>query len=134
MAARASPRARSTMAAGGLFYVSATTLVACLLLGGSARGGLLPDAVLQLLAVPLLLGSLWRLADDRERLRQWRWILLFCVALVLLPLLQLVPLPPSIWTALPNRSPEVAAFEALRSDPPWMPLSVSPDATALSAI
>jgi O-antigen ligase len=122
------------LAAGGQFYICATTLVACLLLGGSATGGLLPDVILQLLAVPLLLASLWRLADDREFLRQWWWVLLFCVALILLPLLQLVPLPPSIWTALPNRSLEAAAFEAMRGDLPWMPISVSPAATALSAI
>src|SRR5215472_6460019 len=68
-AARASSRARSTLAAGGQFYICATTLVGCLLLGGSATGGLLPDAILQLLAVPLLMVSLWRLADDRELLR-----------------------------------------------------------------
>ena len=118
MAARASSRARSTLAAGGQFYICATTLVGCLLLGGSATGGLLFDAILQLLAVPLLLGSLWRLADAQQGLRQWRRILLFCAALVLLPLLQLVPLPPSIWTALPNRSFEAAAFEALGGDVP----------------
>jgi O-antigen ligase len=104
------------------------------LLGGSATGGLLPDTILQLLAVPLLLASLWQLVGDRQRLRQWRWVLLFCVAMVLLPLLQLVPLPPSIWTALPNRSLEAAAFEALGGDRPWMPLSVSPAATVLSAV
>jgi O-antigen ligase len=95
---------------------------------------LLPDAIVQLLAVPLLLASLWRLAHDRERLRQEWWVLLLCVAVVLLPLLQLVPLPPSIWTALPNRPLEAASFEALGGDPSWMPISVSPGATALSVI
>jgi O-antigen ligase len=122
------------LGAGRQFYLCATTLVACLLLGGSATSGLLPDVVLQLLAIPLLLASLWRLADDRENLRQSRWALLFCVALVLLPVLQLVPLPPDIWTTLPNRTLEAAAFEVLQADLPWMPISVSPVATALSAI
>src|SRR6476646_2389317 len=103
MPARASPRARSMHGADRQLYICAITMVGCLLLGGSATSGLLSDVILQLLAIPLVLTSLWRLADDRERLRQSRWALLFCVALVLLPVLQLVPLPPHIWTALPNR-------------------------------
>jgi O-antigen ligase len=104
-----------------------------LLLGGGTKAGFLSDAIVQLAAIPLLLTALWRLAG-RSSIRRLRWALAFCLAVVLLPLLQLVPLPPEIWTALPNREPVVAAFELLRRDLPWMPVSVSPHATALSAL
>jgi O-antigen ligase len=45
-----------------------------------------------------------------------------------------VPLPPEVWTALPNREPVAAAFELLERELPWMPVSLSPHATAVSAL
>jgi O-antigen ligase len=108
-------------------------LVCCLLLGGGTRPGFLSDAIAQFAAIPLLLAALWRLWDWSV-LKQLRWPLAFCVAIVLVPLLQLVPLPPEVWTALPKREEAVAAFELLQRDLPWMPISVSPNATALSAL
>jgi O-antigen ligase len=115
------------------FLFFAVILVTCLLLGGGTKAGFLSDALAQLTAVALLLVALWRLAD-LPSLWRLRWPLAFCLAVVLVPLLQLVPLPPDVWTALPNREPIVAAFELLRQDLPWMPISVSPYATALSAL
>jgi O-antigen ligase len=108
-------------------------LVCCLLLGGGTRAGFLSDVIAQLTAVPLLLAALWRLWG-RSLLKRVRWALALCLPIVLLPLLQLVPLPPDVWTALPNRDQIVAAFELLQRDLPWMPISVSPHATALSAL
>jgi hypothetical protein len=46
-----------------LFYLCAFVIVASLLLGGGTRGGFLSDAVLQFLAIPLLLVCLWKLFD-----------------------------------------------------------------------
>ena len=51
-----------------------------------------------------------------------------------MPLLQLIPLPPAIWTVLPNRVPEKEVFELLDRDLPWLPISISPTATWLSAL
>jgi len=59
---------------------------------------------------------------------------LFCTGLILVPALQLVPLPPRLWTQLPGRSGEAAAFDLLQASLPWMPISVSPVATRLSAL
>jgi O-antigen ligase len=120
---------------GGLiFYLSAAALVSCLLLGGGTIAGLLSDAALELLAIPVLLVALARLAEDRPSLTRLRWALLFCTGLILVPALQLVPLPPRLWTQLPGRSGEAAAFDLLQTSLPWMPISVSPAATRLSAI
>jgi O-antigen ligase len=116
-----------------LFWLCAVTLVGCLLLGGSTRSGFLSDALLQLLAIALLLASLWRFIEFRPS-KQMRRAIVFCLAIVLVPLLQLVPLPPQIWTALPNREALATSFGLLERDLPWMPISVSPHATWLSAV
>jgi O-antigen ligase len=115
-----------------LFWTSVAAVVSSLLLGGGTSPGFLSDAVLQLLAVPLLLIALWRLLDVESA---WRMLpLAFCCALISIPLLQLIPLPPRIWTALPNRAPIVESFTLVGRELPWMPVSVSPRATWLSLL
>jgi O-antigen ligase len=135
------PRTRAVepfndMALSGVFWLTTVTLLAALLLGSGTRGGFLSDALLQLLAIPLLLLSVSRLSDlfwrDRTTLWQLRWELGVCLAAVLVPLAQLVPLPPARWTLLPNRTPLIASFDLLGHGLPWLPISVSPNATWLS--
>ena len=60
--------------------------------------------------------------------------LFFCVAVVAIPLVQLIPLPPWLWTALPGRGPSAETFEILGQKTPWMPISVVPHETWLSAL
>ncbi len=126
------------LALSGQFWLTAFTLVAALLLGGGTRGGFLSDALLQLLAIPLLLLSVSQLGDlfwrHRAKLRQVRWEITFCLAVVLVPLIQLVPLPPALWTLLPHRAPLIASFDDLGHGLPWLPISVSPNATWLSVV
>jgi O-antigen ligase len=126
------------IALSGQFWLTAFTLMAALLLGGGTRGGFLSDALLQLLAIPLLLLSVSRLNDlfwrQGARLRELRWELIFCLALVLVPLIQLVPLPPALWTLLPHREPLIASLGGLGHGLPWLPISVSPNATWLSVM
>ena len=107
--------------------------MSCLFLGGGTKPGFLSDVVIQLLAIPLLLMALRRLGN-LPSVKHLRWALLFCLAVVLVPLLQLVPLPPEVWTALPHRGPSTEAFQLLGRTLPWMPISLSPHATWLSAL
>jgi O-antigen ligase len=116
-----------------LFVVCTIVMVVCLLLGGGTRPGFLSDVVIQLLAVPLLLMALMRLASLPSR-SGLRWPLWFCLAVVLVPLGQLVPLPPELWTALPSREAAAEAFQLVGRELPWMPVSLSPRATWLSAL
>jgi O-antigen ligase len=125
-----------TLTFSAIFWLTAFTLLASMLLGGGTRPGFLSDVFLQLLSIPLLLLSTARLGDllrgDAQKRRRLRWELLFCAAVVLLPVAQLVPLPPWLWTLLPNRAPTIAAFDDLNRGLPWMPISVSPNDTWLS--
>ena len=117
----------------GFFYLCAFVTVAALVLGGGTRSGFLSDAILQLIALPLLILSLWRLTQQQAA-RSRPWLVAFCAALVLVPVLQTLPLPPSLWTELPNRKSEVEALELVGRGLPWMPVSVAPHATALAAL
>jgi O-antigen ligase len=116
-----------------LFLLCASVIVASLLLGGGTRGGFLSDTVLQFIAIPLLLVALWRVLDT-PLTTQTRLAVAFCCALAIVPLFQLIPLPPWLWTALPNRAPSAAPFELLGQRKPWMPISVSPQDTWVSAL
>lgn len=113
--------------------VTATVFVAALLLGGGTRGGFLSDAVLQLLAVPVLGVLLWRARNITWSL-QARLLLAAAAAMVAVGLLQLVPLPPWIWTSLPGRR-QLPGFEAISASAlPWRPLSLAPERTWLAVL
>jgi O-antigen ligase len=116
-----------------LFYMCAVVMTASLILGGGTRAGYLSDAILQLLAIPLLSFSLWRISEASPT-KQMRAALWFCLTLVLLPLAQLIPLPPWLWTMLPHREPLVETFNIVGHTVPWMPISVSPSATWLTTL
>lgn len=115
------------------FYLSVFGLLSCLLLGGGTRGGLLSDALLQLLSIPLLLAALWRILDAPLS-REARWALAFCGAILLVPLIQLVPLPPAIWTHLPSRELVAEAYELIGRSPSWATISLAPEATLLAGL
>ena len=117
-----------------LFYACAFMAVGSLVLGGSTRrGGALSDVILAFLAIPILALGTWRLFET-DITPQMRWALWFCLALVALPLLQLVPLPGWLWTVLPHREISAESFALVGEGVPWMPISVSPEATWLCAI
>lgn len=120
------------------FWICALTVVAALLLGGGTRGGFLSDAILEFAAIPCLLLSLTKLADlpsaRSGTFRQRRWVMLLCMAIVLVPLIQLVPLPPWLWTRLPHREWMTNVYELVGTGMPWRPTSVSPSLTWLSVL
>ncbi|MGD9669395.1 MAG: O-antigen ligase family protein [Hyphomicrobiaceae bacterium] len=120
-------RVRSTV----IFWLCAIVLVASLVLGGGTRAGFLSDVLLQWSAIPLVIALLWRSGSSQ---RSGRFAVILCSLVVLVPALQLVPLPPALWSHLPMRDVVVAAFDLTRLSLPWMPLSVSPSATWVSAL
>ena len=114
-----------------MFGLCAITLVAALLLGGGTRGGFLSDTILELIAIPAFLAAVTALIAmpwaDRQGVAVWA--LALCLAIAALPLLQLVPLPPWIWTRLPHRDEIAGIFALVHRDLPWLPISVSPSLT-----
>ena len=118
------------------FILCAVTVVSSLLLGGGTRGGFLSDTILELIAIPAFLASLATLValPRSESKQRAEWALMLCLAIAALPLVQLVPLPPWLWTELPNREQMVTVFDLLGRELPWLPISVSPSATWVSVL
>ncbi|WP_212611939.1 O-antigen ligase family protein [Sphingomonas baiyangensis] len=91
--------------------------------GGASRGDVMGQ--------PVVRGGCWAivaaaiLAGPRPALDGARWLPWLLVATIALPLLQLVPLPPAWWQALPGREVLLVPGDA----PPWRPLTMTPGAT-----
>lgn len=97
-------------------------------LGGASREHALRLALVELAALPLLVLGLSRLIRDPDW-RRHRFALGLLAALAALPLVQLIPLPPAIWTNLSGRQDMILALELAGLQPGWAPLSVTPDLT-----
>jgi O-antigen ligase len=116
-----------------LFFLCAWTLVCSFLLGGGAANVYLTNSLVQLLALPALVGALWRLVECGPP-RTARPALYLLGAGFLLVLLQLIPMPPGVWSSLPFRDKAAAAFAALGDARRWAPLSLTPEATIVGAL
>ncbi len=107
-------------------------LLACLLLGGSSAAGLAANLLLQLVSIPIIGWALWRLIQDGVA-PQIRTPLALLAMLLVVALLQLVPMPPAIWTVLPGRASVAEGYRLLDLPLPWLPLTLAP-AGAVAAI
>lgn len=102
-------------------------VAAAFVLGGSARADVASLAILRplgLLCLALALGTL-----SRTHARGFVVPLAIAGAAVLLPALQLVPLPPSIWQRLPDRDLVAEIDRAAGLGTPWRPLTLTPPET-----
>jgi hypothetical protein len=119
--ARSHPRPLAAWVVLGLF----AGLVA--LLGGSSRPDAIQIVALRPLAALFLAPVLYFFAWPH--FRDLRVPFLLLVALTVLMALQLVPLPPGVWQALPGREPIVELDAALGISDAWRPLSMVPSRT-----
>ena len=98
------------------------------MLGGGTHQGLWSDAIVQLASLPLLGLLLLGAPHSAVRPLQQR-VAAIVVLIALLPLLQLVRLPPMLWTLLPGRAAFAAAYREANISLPWLPISLHPAAT-----
>ena len=101
--------------------------------GGASQGHALRLALVELASLPLLLFASRRLILTGAW-REHRFALSLLAAVTSIPLIQLVPLPPGIWTTLAGRDQMVLALQLAGLEPAWAPLSVNPDRTWASAL
>ena len=102
----------------------------CLLLGGSTEG-VWTNLALQLGAIPLIALSLATVGGDQTP-RRARHLLAIAFGAIAIVVLQLVPLPPSVWASLPGRGFVAHGFTLLGEPLPWLPLSLTPVQTIVS--
>ena len=108
-------------------------LFLCLVLGGASGAGLWANFALQLLAIPILFAAV-AVRPDPPLGPSARRLQLLTALLVGVVLIQLVPLPPAVWTILPGRDHVREAFELIGQPLPWLPLSLAPERTLASAL
>lgn len=112
--------------AGGDVVLPLFTAVA-LFLGGGGSPAPIPELVVQWAALAALVVALWLRRPKEAPLP--RGAIGFSAAMLALPAVQLIPLPPALWTALPGRETVVAALALVGEQDRWMPWSVSPPRT-----
>ncbi|MGO4685543.1 O-antigen ligase family protein [Hyphomicrobium sp. 2TAF46] len=89
--------------------------------------------ILQFLSIILLTATLREFIFSGS-LRHFKWPLIFAGALVLVPALQLLPLPPKLWSLLPGRALIAETYALIDRPVPPLPLTMSPSATWLSGL
>jgi len=114
------------------FLATAALLVLALLVGGAGQNFPLLEMALDLAALGAAGLMLWK--GQPERLTSLsRCALALMTAVVLLPLLQLVPLPPGIWHALPGRELP-AQIDASLGLNAWRPLTLDVEGTVRAVL
>jgi hypothetical protein len=108
--------------------------VLALILGGGGTSNPGTELVLQPLVALLVASTMVvpRLSKGLYAVPRLAWIL--AALIICIPVLQLIPLPPSVWQALPGRDGEVASLSLIGADRNWMPWSMAPARTFISLL
>lgn len=106
------------------FWVTLFFLAAVFLMGGGSRGDIQSLVILRPLAAICIGVALWGMA--KEQLTAIRVPLLLALLLPLVMVIQLLPLPPEIWTNLPGRELYAIAAPLAGIEQPWRPISLVP--------
>lgn len=105
-----------------------------LLLGGGGSPAPHAEMWLQTLALIAAIIWIWTGAGEQPLLPRGAQVWLIAGIIVLLPVLQLLPLPPSVWQALPGRGPQAEALALIGEEGSWRPLSLAPLSTLASLL
>lgn len=109
-------------------WLTAIALTLALVLGGGGSPAPLPEMILQLAFAGVFALWLWKLPAPLAAMAP-RGALLIAALIVALPLLQLIPLPPALWQALPGRALERDVLALVDAEDSWRPLTIAPART-----
>ena len=84
--------------------------------------------IMQLAGITVLVVALFKLRPLGESQSPW-WPMILGSAAFAFPMLQLVPLPISLWSEFPGRQFVITSFDTAGLSPSWMPITLSPAAT-----
>ena len=122
---RASGRATLAFSHSGIALILLAVLViSAFLMGGGARADIRSLILLRPLTAVLLVLALWRYG--RQAWDSARAVVAWLAATAALVLIQLVPLPPALWSALPGREIIREGYEAAGMGLPWLPVHLAP--------
>ncbi len=111
----------------GAFWLTAGFFTFVFLFGGGSRADILSLVFVRpLAAIALVLGAVRLSSQDLYR---WRWLLGILAAAALLAIVQIIPLPPGLWHALPGHGIIADIDAAGGLEGIWRPISLSPTDT-----
>lgn len=123
----------SSLPARALGALTALLAAAAIVFGGATREGELLNAGVRLLALLVLLLAAFQLGRISIR-AEWRRPLILVAAIAAVPLIQLIPLPPLIWSHLPGRGEIAALYDAAGMPTPWHGLGLNPEGSLNAAL
>jgi exopolysaccharide production protein ExoQ len=104
-----------------------------LVLGGGGSPAPMPEMVLQLTLAAIFAAWLWSLDEVAKRSVPRSARILF-VLVMILPLIQLIPLPPALWHNMPGRELEREALGLIGAENSWQSWSLAPARTLASLL
>lgn len=115
-----------------LLGASLVFLLVLALGGGASRADVQSQPLVRLAAIAVLAVAVF--AAGERRAPELRPLFILYGGYALLVALQLVPLPPGLWTALPGREFYAGAAAVVGMDQPARPISLAPDLTINSLL
>jgi hypothetical protein len=112
--------------------LAASFIAAAMILGGGGSPNPATEFLLELVWVAI--AAAWLVLPGDSGLTRHRSAWVIAALAVLVPVLQLVPLPPALWHALPGQQDRVAALGLIGSADRWQPLTLSPAQTLAGLI
>lgn len=111
------------------FYLCALLLIITYIFGGQSN----EVSVHVYGTATCLIGLAWLFFSNRKRDERTLdpWLLVIGLLPILIHAVQIIPLPPSIWHALPGREVEIKSLTLVGMQNSWMPISIDPYATQL---
>jgi hypothetical protein len=108
-------------------------LAVALIFGGGGASSPVSELIVQLLTAAGFIVWLWqRQKSAQAAIPTAVW--LTGALILIIPLLQLVPLPPALWHALPGREVERQALALIGQQDSWRPISMFPGRTLASML
>jgi O-antigen ligase len=109
------------------FWLFVTFILLCFAGGGGSRDDIM--SLLYLRPAAVACGAAFLLLPGRIDLDPVRVPLALCLGFAVIMAIQMIPLPPEVWTALPSRDLLMQAADVAGIPQPWRPISISPDLT-----
>jgi len=107
-------------------------IATALIMGGGGSPAPLPEMAVQLGA--LALAVIWVLISPRTWPDAAPHAWLLAGLLFVMPVIQLIPLPPALWQSLPGRELETEALALVGAADSWRPWSLAPSRTLASLL
>lgn len=115
--------------------IVAAFITVAMVLGGGGSPSAAAEILVQLAFACAIIGWLWWANGDRPAPaappRELWWIAALILAI---PIIQLIPLPPALWQALPGRDLAVQSLALAGAADSWQPISLTPPATLASLL